>query len=201
MTHLKIAPWQVLSRRQRQMLAEIDQPVTAKQLHVRMRQTRRDCSDMLKQLENAGLTICLNPDARRSRLFGLTAKGQQWRQQLWPDLPGYDQPADVDWITYGYLCYSHRQTVVLNLNGAMQAAAIKRQARYADPTLCMSANNVRDVMPRLLELGIVEVAPTRRAHRHYQLTSLGHACQRLLQRTNDRHARLRAICAIPGLMG
>ena len=65
----------------------------------------------------------------------------------------------------------------------MQAAAIKRRARYLDPTVRMSANNVRDVLRALLSRGVVRVVWLRKkAHPRFELTEKGLQLQEQLRR-------------------
>ncbi len=182
--------WLSASRRRRRLLAELDQPMTAQQLHPRTHLSRRDCSDVLQGLQSKGLVTCLNPASRRSRLYGLTREGQRWRKHFWPELPDYGQPKDIDWQVHGELCFRHREAVVRVIDDFMQPATMKRRARYADPSIRMSANNVRDLVPELCRLGVLEPVFTRKAHRHYRLTPLGKACRVLLQRARDAHSRL-----------
>lgn len=66
----------------------------------------------------------------------------------------------------------------------MQPSEIKRRARVHDPTLRMSAGNVRDVIKLMLARGIViKVLRRKRAHPQYGLTEDGLHLRELLVRT------------------
>ena len=90
---------------------------------------------------------------------------------------------DLDWNLYGWVCYSHRAAVIKTLNGGMQPAAIKRKARFQNPSLRMSANNVRDIIRLFLMKGIVnQVMLKGKTHPRYELTEAGKHLQSLLLR-------------------
>ena len=81
---------------------------------------------------------------------------------------------DVDWALYGWLCFSHRRAVVRALDEPLNPADIKRKARFQNPDLRMSANNVRDVIKLLRMKGVVVlILDRKRAHPRYELTRLG----------------------------
>ncbi len=162
-------------------------PMTATQLARQTGMGRDDCSYVLSELTRYGSVCCLNPQARRSRLYWLTQLGKDCqrgfqREQGHP-LFQYAFPI-VDWDLYGWVCFSHRAAVLLALHEAMQPARIKRVARSQNPELRMSANNVRDVIKLLLERGIVELVPGRRKRSHplCRLTLLGSDFRELLRR-------------------
>jgi hypothetical protein len=65
----------------------------------------------------------------------------------------------------------------------MQPCQIKRKARFENPQLRMSANNVRDIVPVLVRLGVLRrLAPRDGLHPSYELTREGQAVQELLKR-------------------
>ncbi len=127
---------------------------------------------------------CLNPQARRSRLYWLTGRGAAY---CWRVCLGRcdDQPS-IDWDLYGWVCYSHRAAILKALAGPLQSCEIKRKARFANPGLKMSANNVRDVIRLFVGKNIVRtVLGKRRAHPRYELTSLGDTLRSLLLRAEQ----------------
>ena len=76
----------------------------------------------------------------------------------------YDFP-EIDWSLYGLICFSQRSAVIKALSRPMQPSEIKRMARFHDPNLRMSANNVRDIIRLLLEKGVVRrVVERGKAH-------------------------------------
>ena len=152
---------------QRRLLDTLDQPMTASQVAVRMSLGRGACSKAIQRLVRHGLLACLNPTARRSRLYWRTRKGTR--------------DPSMDWDLYAWTCYSHRRAVIKALDVARCPADIKRRARYQDSNLKMSANNVRDVIRLRLQKGLVDrIQARRRSHPRYELTNLGRAIQTLL---------------------
>ena len=137
---------------------------------------------MIGQLAGRGLIECKNNAARRSRLYGLTELGLRcWKQPA--RIKSASPISDIDWDLYGWICYRHRSTVIKTLTEPMQPATIKRKARSRDPTLRMSANNVRDIMRLFLKRGLVRPVKIRKkAHMRYELTEMGRVLQELLLR-------------------
>ena len=132
------------------------------------------------------LVTCLNPLARRSRLYWLTELGQRIQGRFDTDRsPLSTQPSDltINWELYGRMCFTHRAAVVRTLNEPLQPATIKRRARARQPQLRISANNVRDIIRLLAAWGVVRPVQIRRkAHPRYELTDTGRAIQQLLDR-------------------
>ncbi len=127
---------------------------------------------------------CLNPQARRSRLYWLTAAGAAYSRRFGSERCD-DQPS-IDWDLYGWVCYSHRAAILRTLVGPLQPCEIKRKARFDNPGLRMSANNVRDVIRLFVGKGIVRSVPgVRRAHPRYELTTLGDVLRTLLLRAEQ----------------
>ena len=173
--------WLLRSRRRQLLLKHLSQPMTAQQLSELVDLSRRDCSDVLAELSNAGLLTCLNSEALRSRLYGLTLLGQATRSDFYPHLRAYQQPAGIDWSLYGFVCFSHRSAVILSLDLPRSPAEIKRHARCCNPNIRMSANNVRNVIREFKQMGIVSVLQTRGAYPKYELTEEGRQFQTLLR--------------------
>ena len=127
---------------------------------------------------------CLNPQARRSRLYWLTASGETYRKRFCTGRR--DRQPSIDWGLYGWVCYSHRAAILKALAGPLQPCEIKRKARFDNPGLRMSANNVRDVIRLFVGKGIVRYVPgKRRAHPRYELTALGDTLRWLLLRAEQ----------------
>ena len=166
------------------------QPMTATQIARQRGLSDERCSYILGELKARRLMWCLNPNARRSRLFWLTRLGRAWQRRLrrldgMPPL-AHDCP-DIDWELYGDVCYSHRSAVIKALAQPMQPAQIKRRALARDPHIRISANNVRDVIRFLLARGVVRsLKLKRRAHPVYELTDTGTRLQRLLLQAGVR---------------
>ena len=163
--------------------------MTASQLSKRTGLGQDQCSVILGQLILCGMVKCLNPTAKRSRLYWLTPIGILCQKKLRQDkkLPklAKDLP-DIDWQLYGWVCYNHRAAIIKALTEPMQPAAIKRKAKQQDPKMKMSANNVRDVIRLFLQKGIVKpLKIKKKAHLHYKLTRTGRSFQQLLTKAGS----------------
>lgn len=178
--------WLLQSQRRQRLIRDWGQPLTATQLAHRLQMQRDECSVLLNQLALYGLVCCLNPSARRSRVFWLTDAGHACQRRV-REAQGlaplrFDFPV-VDWECYGRVCYRHRAAIVSALTEPLQPAAIKRRARARDSSLRMSANNVRDALRELRQFDVVRpVREPQVAHARYELTDLGRCCQFLLRR-------------------
>ena len=137
---------------------------------------------ILGQLTLCRMVKCLNPTAKRSRLYWLTSIGILCQKKLNDNLPTAlkDLP-DIDWQLYGWVCYNHRAAIIKALTEPMQPATIKRRAKQRNTKIRMSANNVRDVMKLFVQKGIVRPVKIRKkAHPHYELTKVGKQFRQLL---------------------
>lgn len=173
------------SKRRRRIVETLNQPSTATQLSRRTGLRADACRHVIGELARCGLLECKNAAARRSRLYGLTVIGLRSRNKLFPGSARATNP-DVDWDTLGWLCYRHRSAVLLTLVEPMQPAAIKRKARSRDPSLRISANNVRDVIRLFLKRGIVQpVRIRKKAHLRYKLSETGNALRESLLRAKE----------------
>ncbi|QNN23339.1 hypothetical protein HED60_13985 [Planctomycetales bacterium ZRK34] len=147
--------------------------------------SRDSCGYVLWEFTVYMLGKCLNEQARRSRVYGLTHLGEQSQRQLCKmlDLPIFKQNIpDVDWELYGWVCFRHRAAVLKTITEPIQPASIKRRLRTTMPQLRISANNVRDIIYQFRDRGIVRpVKPRMRAHLRYELTNLGKQLQSLLK--------------------
>lgn len=162
----------------------LKQPMTAKQISRHTNLSEEACSAALLELFESGLVECLNPKARRSRLYRVveTARSLQKevRQQIGLEALKHDYP-EVDWELYGSVLYSHRLMILRTLaflltafKRPFQPAEIRRKARFNDPRIRMSANNVRDVLREMKAMGIVRKAAIKgKWHSGYELTELG----------------------------
>ena len=172
------------SKRRQRIIESLITPLTATQISRKTGLRADACRHVIGELARHGLIECKNECARRSRLYGLTELGLGcWRRFKHP-APATS--ANVDWELYGWVCYRHRSTILKTMTEPMQPATIKRKARSRDPTLRMSANNVRDVMRLFLRRGIVkQVWVRKKAHPRYELTENGKILQSLLLRAEE----------------
>ncbi len=160
------------------------QPLTAKQLAKRIGLTFDECREVVRRLSSHGFLKCLNPEARRSRVYWLTTLGVRFQKKLAREnqhaLAEHFVP-EIDWDLYGSQCYSHRSTIIETLTEPMQPAMIKRRARQHDHSLRLSGNNARDIVRDFRKRGIVQSVEIRKkAHLRYELTEQGKIFQQLL---------------------
>ena len=186
MKNSSLGPWLRNNERRQAVLKQLDQPMTPVQLHRRVALSRSYCSELILELSTRGLVACLNPKATCGRVYGLTILGRQWRQKLWPHLAEYVQPEGVDWQIYGKMCFNHRDAIIKVLYEPMNPAAMKRQALRQFPDICMSANNVRDMVPKLVKLGVLEAVSPSQGYTRYTLTPQGMIIRQLLLKAWDR---------------
>lgn len=178
----------ILEREDRKtVLLSLRQPMTAKQAGRKTGLSPDTISHLLRRMVTKGLVVCMNPDARCSRLYGLSKLGRACRDRIRRDLelPRTDEPEcdfdSVDWRLYGWICFNHRAIVIRTLTGPMQPSEVKRIIRARKSQIKISANNIRDIVKLLLAKGIVKsIRVPRRAHLRYELTDLGRQMQRLL---------------------
>lgn len=176
--------WIEQSDRRKLILSGFNQPLTATDVARRSGIGRDSCLHHLWSLTLRGVLRCLNQDTRFNRLYTLTKLGHACQRRLKVTCgltsAGYHEP-DVPWDLYSSICYRHRAAVIESLREPMQSATLRRKARRQDPTLRMSANNVRDVMKYLLQKQIARrVTIRKKKHPRYELTELGREFQRLL---------------------
>lgn len=154
------------------LLDALRHPLTVTQLARRLERHPDSVSRSVVRLAKHRVVRCLNPAARRSRVYGLTRKGVKLREGLDPDRV-YQSPK-IDYELFGCLCHRHRKAVLLSLDRPLQPADIKRRARLRDGRLRISSNNVRDLIPLFLERGVVRpVRVRKRVHFRYELTEAG----------------------------
>lgn len=176
--------WIKSEERRKKILLLMRLPLTAKQISSKLRIEASCCSRTLKDFEAKGLAVCLNPTARNSRLYHLTELGRQSQDLLRKELnlPDKDIPLpNVDWDLYGWICFSHRSSIIKNITEPMQPSNMKRQIRRRNPEVKISANNIRDII-RLFEKKEVvkKVYIRKKAHPRYELTEVGKQLQDVL---------------------
>ena len=166
--------------------------MTATQLAHQLDVNASTCMSILSERQAHGLLVCLNPSARKSRLYWLTASGVRMQSELRVRAGlaplAHDAP-EIDWSLYGFVCFSHRAAILSVLTEPLQAATIKRRARTRQPGIRLSANNVRDAMRLLVAGGIVRrVCVRKKKHAHYELAEACRGFPRLLQQAVWRGA-------------
>lgn len=197
--------WLIHNRNRTRILCTLTQPLTATQLATRLSINDSTCMSVIGDLTGVGLCTCLNPRATKSRLFFPTEAGSrlQTRVRRLFRLPTEKPsiPAEVDWDRYGFTCFSHRAAIVQTLSQPLAAAEIKRRIRKRDPSVRISANNIRDALKLLESRQIVmRVQVGKRRHPSFALTPVGHPFPDLLHAARWMHEepldwRLIAECA------
>ena len=71
------------------------QPLTAKQISKKTRINLDTCSYILGRFVSKGLSVCLNPEARSSRLYWLTDLGRSCRELNLPDDESFGLLIDI----------------------------------------------------------------------------------------------------------
>jgi len=179
-----VTDWFARREFRQHVLLHLAHPMTASQLAPQLETPQGQCSRVLRALTQRGLARCLNPAARRSRVYELTPLGEKHQRQLCHRCgqPGVKSAfPDVDWSLYGWVCFSHRSAILRAMEQPLQPATIKRIARHQNEDLRMSANNVRDVIRLFVEKGIAKaLTEGKRSHPRYELTERGRALQAVL---------------------
>lgn len=182
----RLTEWMNASPRRVAVARHLASPLTATQLAGRTSLSRSACSRALSDLSERQLASCLNPTARRNRIYGLTPLGRSLKIPREPD-PAHDTPIATDWSLLGWASFRHRSAILRSLSHPMQPSEIKRRARRQDSSLRMSAGNVRDVVKLLLARGIVaQVRLRKRAHPMYELTDIGRQLRQALLNAEAR---------------
>lgn len=182
MQHSKINEWTAKEENRRRILISMKQPLTAKQISKKTRINLDTCSYILGRFVSKELSVCLNPEARSSRLYWLTDLGRTCQELNLPEKAGkaYDFPS-VNWELYGWVCFNHRAAVIRTMTGPMQPSEVKRILRVHRPKMKISANNIRDIVKLFLSRGIVRpVKIKKKAHLRYELTDVGNQFRQLL---------------------
>ncbi len=121
--------WIKKEESRRKILMTIKQPLTGKQIGIRTGIPMDTCSYVTAKLVTKGLLICLNPEARNSRLYWATDLGIQCQKRLRQDLAlaqeEYDLP-NIDWSLYGWICFNHRSIVLKTLTAPMQPSDFRQ---------------------------------------------------------------------------
>ncbi len=182
--------WLTQGKRRKRIITHLKQPMTAKQL-AQITGLREDCcSYVLKELSAYRLVYCLNPGARRSRLYWLTNKCKQYQKKILKthglSIYAYDFPI-VDWKLYGWICYSHRAAIIEVMTEPLQPASIRRKIKQQGPGMKISANNVADILRLFLKRKIIKPVNIRRkVFCRYELTELGNKLQNLLHHAEKK---------------
>ena len=181
----EVIDWLTQGKRRAIIITYLKQPMTAKQLAQVTGMRQDSCSYVLAELHTYRMVYCMNPQARRSRLYWLTDQGKHYRKHILKiqglASPAYDLPT-VDWKLYGWVCYTHRAAVIQALTKPLQPASIRRKVKQQNRDVKISTNNIADILHRFLEKKIIKPVKIRKkAYRRYELTKPGNNLRMLLQ--------------------
>ena len=184
--------WISREENRRKIILSIQQPLTAKQVSRKTGIGKDTCSYLLSKFASKGIVSCLNPTARSSRLYWVTELGKEYQRELSPDYPDLDEDfLKIDWELYGWVCFSHRATIIQILTEPMQPAGMKKKLRLIGSKIPISANNIRDVIRLFLQKRIVQkVFVRKKIHPQYELSEIGTKFRRLLA-SADRPMQIR----------
>jgi len=134
--------------------------------------------------------MCITEHRNKNRVFWLTMLGRACLRKLEEqhDLEHADLFfPDVDYRKYSSICYSQRGPLICGMTGLVQPAVLRRQVVRSNPSLKMSANNARDAIKGMLNLGLVErEMPRNGGHPKYKLTPEGGDVQLLLWKAEEK---------------
>ncbi len=178
--------WIKKEETRKKVLMSLRQPLTAKQISRRTRISVDTCSYLLGKFAAKGIGVCVNPNARNSRLYWITDTGRKCQERLRRELSLSEESYDVspvNWELYGWVCFNHRAAIIRIITGPIQPSEMKRRLRYLNSDIRISANNIRDVIRLFLQKGLVQkVVVKKKFHPRYELTELGAKFQGLLSR-------------------
>ena len=185
----EIYEWVKQNQARSRLLLKADMPLTARQLGRQTGLGQKRLSSLLSSFAVKQLCVCINPEARTSRLYKLTRLGKELQDRLTCELK-LPKPAqtdyNIDWQLYGRLCYRHRSLVLINLTEPLQPAHIKRKIRFRNKSAKISANNIRGIIRFFEKEGIVKkVFVKKKARPKYELTGSGRIFRELLLKANQ----------------
>lgn len=167
------------SVRRQHLMRLLSQPMTPAHLAQQAGLTTKAACKVVAELREHGLIECLTPNIQRGRLYARTTLGESvWsliKKRSASEPPANKLPAE-DHLAYASVCYRHRSVVVRGLGMPRQASQIKHWIRSNLPGAKISANNVRDVLRKLIRIGIVY--RTNSDHEYYPVYALTKRGQR-----------------------
>lgn len=185
----ELSNWISKSSVRPKVLLGLKQPMTARQLSKQTDHTLHNCKCALQEFRTKNLVKCINPVARRSRLYWLTDLGVLAQKRLcgqyglgdWE----YDFP-NVPWDVYGWTCFSHRTAILKALKQPMSARKIKRIAYMEDETIRLPYSSVTLILRQFREKGIACLAEAgKKRDVKNELTDLGWKLRLLMTRAED----------------
>ena len=180
----EVIDWLTQGKRRAIIITYLKQPMTAKQLAQVTGMRQDSCSYVLGELRTQRMVYCMNPQARRSRLYWLRKKGRQYRKKILKmqrQAISADDLPDVDWKLYGWVCFTHRAAVIQVLTEPLRPGTIRKKVKQQNPDMKISANNIADILHLFLEKRIIKpIKMRKKVHLRYKLTERGNNLRILL---------------------
>lgn len=168
-----------ITDRRHRVLRSFTRPLTAKQLAAQAHLEFDTCRHAIRELARLDLIHCLNPEARRHRIYWLTQRAHKFL----PELPrDHAQSWSlVDWALHGWASNPHPLAVLRALTRPMKPAELKRAGYLRDRSSRMTASHYRDTLRMLVQHGLVQKTyPGKKKHALYGLTETGRRHRSLL---------------------
>lgn len=170
-------------RRQR-LMGLLTQPMTPAHLARQAGMSTKTACKVVAGLRQHGLIRCLTPGIQRGRPYVRTDLGESVYALIGGDAASPSNSLNLpikDQDAYGLICHRHRSSVVRGLGVPRRASQIKQWIRSNLPGARISANNVRDVLIKLRNLGVVHRVNSDEEHYPlYALTERGQRFRDLL---------------------
>ena len=161
-----------LTDRRRRVLRSFTRPLTAKQLATRTHIDFDTCRHVIRELSRLRLIQCLNPKARKHRVYWLTEGAHEVLVE--PSTGQSENWSLVDWALHGWASNRHPRAVLRALTRPMKPAELKRAGFLRDRSCRMTAGHYRDTLRTLVARGLVEKKyPGKKKHALYSLTEQG----------------------------
>lgn len=135
---------QALSKRKRAVLEVMSKPKTPAEIRKQIGLKRgNNLSLTIKELVSLRLIYCLNPNAIVGKLYGLTTKGQRFRNK--DGIHNYSQPSNIHWNLYGWVvCGKQKKAVLRAMIRLMPLKYIREEAKEYNPKI--SRTNANDIL-------------------------------------------------------
>jgi len=148
------------------------------------------CKKSMYFLRAYGLVTCLTPYRTRHRLYWLTQLGADCQEGLVQHHRLERIPhsfPELDYAVYAALTARNRRAVVLSLTYPMRAMEVKKRAIGVYPQIRMTGDHTRELLRRLVRLGVVEREfAFDRSYSRFRLSATGRLMHNLLLGAEDQ---------------
>ena len=139
--------------------------------------------EVLRALMEEDLVVCINPEEKIGRLYGLTKKGEVTRKRLYPDGQPYQDIPNEIVKDYAYVVRGkHRRAVIKVMSNRKTPSEIHKDVLRSGENLPpgsinyvkLSLNSTSDTLRGFRKKGIaICIHPEKRVGRLYELTKKG----------------------------